>query len=1049
MTAYDPKAVEPEMLQFWEQNGIYRKLREKLARGRLFYFLDGPPYTTGAIHVGHAWNKSLKDCFIRAKRMAGFNVIDTPGFDMHGLPIEVKVEEKLGITSKQEIIEKVGLQRFIRECEQFALDNLHPMVKDFKRLGIWMDWDAPYMTIRNEYIEGAWWALKAAANNGFLYRGQKVMTACPRCATALAKHELEYETVEEPSIFVKLPVVDRKGEFLLIWTTTPWTLPFNLAVMVNPDLDYLKVKVDGEVWYIAEALATAVVTALLGKRFEILQKAKGRDLAGIRYRHPFLEELPDQQDYANNNPKAHTVVLSEEYVTTEAGTGLVHCAPGCGPEDYEVGKRNGLPAYNAVDEHGVFPKQMGPLAGWAAKKDDRKFIGHLQRKGLLLAESPVKHEYAHCWRCHSPVIFRSTSQWFLAVEKLKEQMLRENQKINWTPDWAGQRWFNSWLRDLQDWCISRQRFWGIPLPIWLCTKCPEYRILASRHELKEATGKDLKDLHRPWIDEVTLPCKCGGELRRVPDVLDVWLDSGAAPWAALQYPARKDWERYGAMDFIIEGKDQIRGWFNSLMALGMASQGRPSYRAVYMHGMILDGQGRKMSKSLGNVISPYEVVDKWGADTMRAYMIGGTNPGLDLNYNFKDMEVKHRNLQVLWNLHKFLIDLCHEAGMNPYEQDTRIMESLMEAEEQVILSKLHTAIQHYRDALELYRLNELPAIVEDVFLALSREYIQLTREKAAGEDKQLVAWTVSRVLLDCLRLYAPVAPFITERIYQDLRQAFQLRTESIHLHDLPAADKRLANPALERQYGIARQVIEAALYCREKARLNVRWPVKSIEVETTSPAVEQALEQLGELIKRQVNAKELHPHAELPQARVHVQPSPGAIGHTYKERAPDILKALASMKPEQLAKHLREDRKVVVKLIGREVELGPEHFTVTRELPQHLIEAEFKAGRVFLDTTRTDELDAEGYAREITRRVQALRKEAGLEKQQRVALHLQVDDDLARLLKDWHASIAEKCGAHRLHISTQPPGKKPDQQAEETIKGHKVLAALDVLRNAV
>jgi isoleucyl-tRNA synthetase len=465
--------------------------------------------------------------------------------------------------------------------------------------------------------------------------------------------------------------------------------------------------------------------------------------------------------------------------------------------------------------------------------------------------------------------------------------------------------------------------------------------------------------------------------------------------------------------------------------------------------MILDSQGRKMSKSLGNTISPYEVVDKWGADTMRAYMIGGASPGLDLNYNFKDMEVKQRNLQVLWNLHKFLIDLCHEAGLNPYEQDPKVMESLTEAEEQVMLSKLHTAIAAYRDSLEHYRLNELPGIVEDVFLALSREYIQLTREKASGEDKQLVAWTVAKVLLDALKLYAPVAPFITEHIYQSLRKEFQLKYESIHLADLPAAEERLRSQRLERQYAVARQVIESALFCREKARLNVRWPIKAIEVETASREVEDALEALGEVIKRQVNAKELHPHAELPQARVKVTPNPGAIGAEFKERAPQVLKAIAQLKPDAIAKALREDGQVSVKPEGHEFDLSQKHFNVIRELPNNLVEAEFKGGRVFLDTTRTPALDAEGYAREITRRVQALRKEAGLEKHQRIALHLQVDEELAQLLKDWHATIGEKCGTHKLHISTQPPGKKPEHQAEESLKGHKVLAALDVLRNVV
>ncbi|MDP2749527.1 MAG: class I tRNA ligase family protein [Nanoarchaeota archaeon] len=524
MQNYNPEIIENEIIEFWQKNKIYEKAKAKNNGAKKFYYLDGPPYTSGRIHIGHAWGKSLRDSIMRYLRMKGLDVWDRPGFDMHGLPTSHKVEAKLGLKSKDEIGVKVSKEEFVKECEKFAMENMDLMITDFKRLGIWMNWDDPYIPIKSSFIEGNWWLIKKAHENGYLYEGKKVMSWCPSCATSLAKHELDYETVTEKSIFVKFKVlVDEKGknkekenEYLIIWTTTPWTIPFNMAVMVNPELDYVRCKVPArkelekqkygkkeqdEVWILAAGLAAPVIQAVADREMTVIEEFKGEELEGLRYRQPFFEEIKFHQEEEERSKNAkegeqskrsYTVLLSKEYVTLSAGSGLVHCAPGCGPEDYEVGHKYKVPAFNEIDEKGEFPKSMGKFAGLVAKKDDKKFVEALNLKCLLVAETPVEHEYAHCWRCKSPVVFKTTTQWFFDVEtELKDKMIEANKSIKWVPDWAGNKWFDSWLRNLRDNGITRQIIWGPPLPIWRCTdkKCNHYDVIGSIDELEKNTAK--------------------------------------------------------------------------------------------------------------------------------------------------------------------------------------------------------------------------------------------------------------------------------------------------------------------------------------------------------------------------------------------------------------------------------------------------------------------------------------------------------------------------------------------------------------------------------
>ena len=662
--SYEPTKLEPEVLDFWKKHNIYEKAKEKNKGKNKFYFLDGPPYTSGKVHLGTAWNKALKDSVLRYKRMQGFDVWDRAGYDMHGMPTEQAVEKKLGLKHKDEI-PVYGIANFVNACREFAITNMLSMNEDFKRIGIWMGLDNAYQSIQNTYMEGEWWLIKKAYENGRLYGAEKTMHWCATCSTSLAKHELEYENITDPSIFVKFPIKNKENEFLIIWTTTPWTIPFNLGVMVNPEIDYVKAKVENEVWVVAKELASSLISGVVEKQFSILEEFKGDKLIGIEYAHPFEDELPQLKELKKKYAKVHTIILSKEYVDISAGSGLVHMAPGCGPEDYEVGHKNGIPPFNTLSERGVFDDTSGAFKGMIAKKDDKKITDEIRKKGLLVAETKIEHDYAHCWRCKNSVIFRTTNQWFFKIEDLKDRMRELNKDIKWVPEFAGSRNFDNWLANLRDNGITRQRYWGTPLPIWKCKKCNDFVVIGSIDELKELAGTIPEDLHKPWIDEVKIKCKCGDVKERIPDILDVWIDAGSASWNCLDFPRKKDlFEGLYPADFILEGIDQIRGWFNLLFVASMIAMNRPSFKAVYMHGFINDAQGRKMSKSLGNYILPQEVIMDYGADTLRYYMIGGTSPGIDINYNFEDMKVKHKNLNVLWNLHKYAIEMCKELKIN-------------------------------------------------------------------------------------------------------------------------------------------------------------------------------------------------------------------------------------------------------------------------------------------------------------------------------------------------------------------------------------------------
>ncbi len=1044
---HDALKIEPEIMAFWEKNRIYQKAKEN-AKGEKFYFLDGPPYTSGKVHIGTAWNKALKDMVLRFKRMNGFRVWDRAGYDMQGLPTEHKVEEKFGIKHKEEI-PKFGVEKFVKECRKLSMENLVLMNADFKRLGVWMDFENAYKSIDNSFIEGEWWLIKKAHENKRLYEGEKVMHWCPHCATALAKHELEYKNIEDDSIFLKFPINDKKNEFLIIWTTTPWTIPYNLAVMVNPDVDYARAKVGDDVWIVAKPLVGVLIQGVANKNFEIIEQFKGRKLNGISYVHPLHDELKAvYEKIRKKSPKMHTVVLSKEYVDTSSGSGLVHCAPGCGPEDYEVGYKNKIIPFNNLDENGVFPKEMGIFKGFTARKDDKKFIGLFDKKGFLIASTPVEHEYAHCWRCHKGVVFRTTKQWFFKVENMKNQMKELNKKVYWVPEWAGSRQFDSWLDNLRDNGITRQRYWGCPAPIWRCSKCMEYVVVGSADELKKLSKQELpEDLHLPWIDAVKIPCKCGGVKKRIPDILDVWIDAGTTSWTCLDYPQRADlFKQLWPADFILEGKDQIRGWFNLLLVASMVSMKKHSYKAVYMHGWTNDLQGRKMSKSLGNYITPDEVVGKYGADAFRYYFIGGASPGEDINYNFEDLQLKHRNLFVLWNIHKFLIELCNELKESLEKFDNAVMMDEYSVEERYIISKLSNTIQNVTKLYHDYKLNEVPWKIEELFLELSRTYIQLVRDKAAigtKEEKRVVMYVVYKVLLDCLVLFAPIVPFITESIYQNLRNVLRLKQESIHLLKWPSADRKHIDAKLENEMMIVGDVIQAILSAREKAQISLRWPLKEAVIASKDKNIVEAVEELEEIIKMQTNVKEIRVQESLPGVKEIVKADFAKIGPLFGAKSPKVIAQMSLHSAETILKHIEKEGKFRFSIDGEEVSVTKDCIAVSRIVPYPFVEAELKSGFAYINQEMSDELEAEGYAREVMRRIQAARKKAGLEKADRIVLHIKTKAEMVESLNKFKELISDKCGVSKLAISELGPAKKHEFASLEKVKDYSFEICFD------
>ena len=1022
---YKPKILEREVLDYWRKSGLYERIRESLKGRAKFYFLDGPPYpSSDTPHIGTLWNKILKDVIVRYRRARGYWVVDKPGYDCHGLPIEVKIEQELAFKTKKDI-EKFGIDKFVERCKEFAIRNASSMTRWFEEFGVSLDWSRPYMTLSPDYIQAAWWLVKRADEQGLLERGLKVVHWCPRCETALADYEVtEYRVLTDPSIYVKFPVEGKPGHYLLIWTTTPWTLPANAAVMAHPDFEYVWVEVNGERLLLARSRLEAVMREAGVTEYKVVGSVVGRELEGLRYRHPLEEEVEAQRGVT------HVVVLSDKYVSAEEGTGLVHCAPGHGEEDFEVGLKYGLPVLSPVDDRGFFTREAGKYAGKRVWEANAEIIADLRAKGALFHEGRVSHRYPVCWRCKTPLLLRATPQWYIRVTHLKERFLEEAQRVVWVPEWAGSARFREWIKGLRDWVISRQRFWGTPAPIWVCERCGRRVVVGSLRELEELAGRklELPDLHRPWIDGVTLRCpQCGGTMRRVEDVLDVWLDSGVAFYASLGYPLDGElYERLKPVDVIVEGHDQIAGWFFSLMRCGLLAFGSSPYVRVVMHGFVLDEKGREMHKSLGNYVAPDQVLEfeKGGRDVLRWYVLRNT-VWEDLRFSWKGLEEVYDDLNVLWNVYVFASTYMGVDRFNPKEHPVEKYLDALRPEDRWLLSRIEKLALEVTKYLESYEVHRAARALRDFIVEdVSRWYIRLVRPRVWVEENvpdKLAAYSVLYYALRrFLVLAAPFIPFAAEWIY---RSSFRVEgdPESVHMLEWPQPNERFIDEELERRMALARRLVERAWAARMKAGIKLRVPLPCMYVFTDSENLRVAVEALRPVIEAQANVRKV---VTLPLSearalsRLEVKPAYGALGPVFRSETPRVVEALRSVDALQLKLELESRGFAVVRTPDGK------GYTVTRDMVkfEEVVKEGFVAEAleeavVALELQLGAEEAAEGLARDIVRRIQFMRKELRLPVDAFIEVTVHAPEEVAATIEGKIDYIVREVRAARLKLA--------------------------------
>lgn len=945
MRSYKPEIIENNVREHWKEVNAYEKTKKYWEKGEDYYFIDGPPYTTGSIHMGTTWNKVIKDLYIRYKRMRGYNVRDQPGYDMHGLPIEVKVEQTLGIKNKREI-ENHGIENFVEKCREFAMNFKEKMTEQFKFLGVWMDWENPYITITNEYIEAAWWTLKKAYERNLLTKAECVLTWCPRCQTALAEAEVEYWDEEDPSIYVKFPIKDRDNEYILIWTTTPWTLPADLAVTVHPNFKYVRAKMKKDdkediLIFIKEQVDNIKSEGGYDS-VEIIEEIKGEDLEGMEYIHPLLDEVPYHKKISKY--WAYKLILDDS-VTSE-NSGCVHTAPGHGPEDFEIGRRYDLPPFCPVDDNGNFTEEAGKYAGKSVRECNDEIIEDLRRKRLLMSEGSIVHRYGHCWRCKTPIIYRATTQWFLRVSLVRDKMLSEVLRVKWYPKWAGESRQYSWVENARDWCISRQRFWGIPIPIWTC-ECGEIKVVGSRNELKEFENyEENMNLHRPWIDKIYTTCKkCGKRMKRVTDVLDVWFDSAVCSWAQLGFPSnKKDFERWWPCEWITEAHDQTRGWFYSQLGAGVVAFERSPYDSVLMHGWALDEKGRPMSKSLGNVIDPLDVAEKYGVDSMRLYLFSASAPWEDLSFSWENVKNARRTLNILWNV----VNFAHTyMELDKFTEDKVSISDVLKdgrIEDKWMFSRSESVLKDVTNYLEKYLIHKAARALEKFILDdLSRWYVKIVRDRTwiEGEsrDKDFAYKSLHHALMRVAILMTPFTPYIAEAIYQKMFK----RHPTVNMEEWPTPMENLINENLENSMDIVRNIVEAGSRCRQGLNIKLRWPVREVYVITHEN--QKNIEDFYDLLKKQLNCKNILFQKELPE------------GFSIVPNSEEIK--------------------------------CPENFTA----------AYYQNGIVIINGKMDDELLSEGLSRDLIRRIQEMRRDAELNVEDKIETSIECNEKFASFIK--------------------------------------------------
>ena len=1045
-TRYDPIKVEEEISRWWDENKIMEKVFKRNEGAPIFAFLEGPPTVNGYMHVGHARGRIYKDIVLRFQGMNGLYVWRRGGWDCLGLPTELETERRLGLKSKKDV-EKIGMERFVEEANKLVDYYIDHWRKASERLAVWLDYDNAYQTRHEKYIEHVWWLIEQAHKKGDLVESLRVVPFCPRCETPLSSHEVAqgYEEVEDPSIYVKFRLEGSENQYIVIWTTTPWTLVANEAVAVNPYEDYVKVRVGDEYWILASKLMALVLGELDVKTYEVAERFKGSAIIGLKYVHPLLEEVPAHLEH---KPPAHTIV-GAEFVTMEEGTGCVHTAPAHGPEDFEAGRKIGLPIFNPVAPNGYFTKDGGRFAGGYFKDVSNQVIKLLEEKGLLLKHDTIRHNYPHCWRCGSPLIYLSSRQWFLSVKRIKKLMIEGNKKILWRPRWAGEHRFGDWIENAEDWCISRTKIWGTPLPIWRCERCGEIKIVSSKKQLEEAEVKpDEIRLLRPWVDRVMFRCrKCGGWMKREPFVMDTWLDSGMAHTASIDGLRNQDlFKKLFPYDFITEAIDQTRGWFYTLLFTSTLLYGEPPYKTVLNQGHVLDAEGRKMSKSKGNVIWAMETMSRYGADPLRLYLASKAAPWENMNFVESELEQVIQELNILWNVFSFTLTYFELDRFDPERVSVEALERHLRPEDKWIISRVNSLNRHVTRHLKSLDIHSaVRALREFIVEELSRLYVRAVRRRVWVEeetwDKIAVYATLYYVLRKLILMIAPITPYLAEKLYQQLR--LRDDPESVHLCGWPKPDERLIDEELEDDMEVARATISEAISLRQKRGRKLRWPVKALILSPRSSRAQKSLKKLSEFIKSQVNALELKilEVGEKPEdIKLIAKPVYQSIGPKFGAYVREIAERLEKIGGEHVRSEIEAQGSFKLVLSGgKVVELSEEDLTFEEALPRELGKLEGRFADIYVDFSETRDIVAQSLAREIIRRIQVMRKELDLMISDYITATIVVRDaDDLKLLEEMKDYIMEEVRASDLEICSEEPRETKGYAKDWSIEGKKV-----------
>ncbi|MGA2975133.1 MAG: isoleucine--tRNA ligase [Spirochaetia bacterium] len=975
--------LEESVLAFWRENRIFEKSLSQREGAEEFVFYDGPPFATGKPHYGHFIPSTVKDVIPRYQTMKGMKVDRRFGWDCHGLPVEYEMEKELGISGKKQI-EEYGVARFNEACRSIVLRYTQEWRKVITRLGRWVDFDHDYKTMDPDYMESIWWVISELWKKGLMYEGYYILPYCPRCSTALSNMELNlggYSDVSDPAITVKFAVDGHARTFFLAWTTTPWTLPSNLGLALGADISYVKVK-DGEEFYIlAEERLSAYYKA--ATEYEIVARYTGKDLAGWTYEPllPFFSHLKDKAGFRTWNG---------DFVTTEEGTGIVHIAPGFGEDDYNLLKGTGVPVVCPVDEEARFTSEVSDWAGQFVKDADTSIIRRLKDQGSLVRHESYTHSYPHCWRCKSPLVYRAVSEWFVSVEKIKARMLAANDAIYWMPGHIKTGRFGKWLEGARDWAISRNRYWGNPIPVWRCDSCKALDCMSSRAELEKKSGSKTVDLHKHFIDGITYPCSCGGTMRRVSEVLDCWFESGAMPYGQNHYPFenRAHFDAHFPADFISESIDQTRGWFYTLVVLGAALFDKPAFRNVIVSGLILDSEGKKMSKSARNYADPMEVIATYGADAMRLFLLdSAVLKAEDLRFSESGVKEVVKNVIIpLWNSYSFFVTYANVDGMTP----TAAPESPSNPLDRWLLSETERMVLQVTEQLEAYDLQRAAEVFISFIDLLNNWYIRRSRRRfwrsGSDADKQEAYQSLHAALMKLILCAAPFIPFITEEIYSNLKTPSL--PESIHLCGFPVYDESRRDLPLERRMKVTMKTVRMGRSLRTDYGLKIRQPLQALHVVTRDPEEKGILAEMEELIKDELNVKAV----------------------IFRENEDELVEYRAKANFRVLGRQLGKDMKAAAARIGAlsladihsllagkgvEVALGDRLFTlpldgveIQRIEKENLKVINEGSLTVALDPALTPALIEEGLVRDLVRGIQNLRKDKGLEVTDRIQLSL-------------------------------------------------------------